>query len=363
MARNRKNADGSKYYKKIRRDNQSVPDSLLKLLIKQKYHLAGQHSAAKLCHWSDSVLKGGESCYKNKFYGIASHRCLQCTPVLLFCNHACVFCWRIMPERNLYGGFGGSRTNGGAAPLGVADDMPCKKFEWDEPEKIAGWLVKAQHDIISGYGGNALVKKELYAEAMSPMHVALSLTGEPTMYPHLERLLQEFHTRGMTTFLVTNGTFPERAERWKTYPTQFYVSMVAPNEEVYKKAIRPASPGLWKKYLKMLELMPEIGEKTRTVLRMTLARGVNDSDLEGYAAQIRLAKPHYIEVKSMVYVGGARQPERKLSLGSMLSMGEIEKLAEKLAEMTGYRLSEQHVPSRVVLLSRDAEAERNRILD
>jgi len=343
MARRKKGA--GKNYLRIRAENKSVPDLLLKLLIRQKYHLAGEHSAAKLCHWADSALKGGESCYKNKFYGIASHRCLQCTPVLLFCNHACVFCWRMMPERSL-----------------KFADMPGKRFVWDAPGKIVNGLLKAQKEIVSGYGGNGKVGKTLYDEANLPKHAALSLTGEPTMYPHLEKLLDEFHKRGMTTFLVTNGTFPERVENWKTFPTQFYVSMVAPNEEVYRKAIRPASAGLWKKYLRTLELMPKIGKKTRTVLRMTLARGVNDSDLESYAAQIKTAQPHYVEVKSMVFVGGARQPGRKLSMGSMLSMEEIESIGNRLAGMTGYMESEKHVPSRVLLLCRDEKAEKSRII-
>lgn len=345
MARKRQAMERRKSYQKARGENRTMPDALLKLLLKQKYHIAGQHSAAKLCHWADSTLKGGEGCYKNRFYGISSHRCLQCTPVLLFCNHACVFCWRMMPERKM--AFG---------------EMPGKRFEWDEPGKIADWLLRAQREIISGYGGNGKVSGALYKEALAPKHVAISLTGEPTMYPHLERLLEEFHERGMTTFLVTNGTFPERVERWKTLPTQFYVSMVAPSEKVYKKAIRPASPGLWKKYLRMLELMPQIGRRTRTVLRMTLARGVNESDLEGYARQIKIAQPHYVEVKSMVFVGGARQPGRGLSLSSMLSMQEIGGIAQKLAEMTGYQMADRHVLSRVALLCRDGQAEKDRMI-
>jgi len=345
MARRRQGSGETKYYRKARAGNRAIPDELLKKLIAQKYHVAGEHSAAKLCHWADETLKGGEGCYKNKFYGIASHRCLQCTPVLLFCNHACVFCWRMMPERKM-----------------KFDDMPGKRFEWDEPEKIADWLVAAQREIVSGFGGNPKVARKLFAEANSPKHVALSLTGEPTMYPKLEKLLEEFHKRGMTTFLVTNGTFPERVEKWKTLPTQFYVSMVAPNEEVYKKAIRPASVGLWKKYLRTLELMPAIGKRTRTVLRMTIARGVNDSDLEGYAAQIRAASPHYVEVKSMVFVGGARNQERGLAKSSMLEMDEVEGFAGKLAKMSGYIVSEGHIPSRVVLLCKDREAEKNRMI-
>jgi tRNA wybutosine-synthesizing protein 1 len=135
---------------------------------------------------------------------------------------------------------------------------------------------------------------------------------------------------------------------------------VAPNESVYKRHIRPKSAGLWKKYLRTLSLLPEMGRKCRTVLRMTLTRGINDSDLEGYAQQIRMAQPHYVEVKSMVYVGGARQPARNLSLGSMLSIQEIEEIAQKLSQMTGYLVSDKHVPSRIVLLCRDKAAEGNR---
>ena len=95
---------------------------------------------------------------------------------------------------------------------------------------------------------------------------------------------------------------------------------------------------------------------------MTLARRVNDSDLEGYAQQIKAAQPHYVEVKSMVFVGGARQPERGLSLGSMLEMEEVGGIARKLAEATGYIVSDGHPLSRVVLLCRDSEAEKNRLI-
>jgi len=318
-----------------------MPSGLLSLLIKQKYHLAGEHSAAKICKWADSSLKGEGECYKSRFYGISSHRCLQCTPVVQFCNHACVFCWRYMPEKEKYG-------------------KPAGNFSWDAPEKIAAGLVAAQKKIVSGYGGNRKVSGEKYSEARAPLHVAISLTGEPVMYPHLEGLVGEFHKKGMTTFLVTNGTFPERVAGWKTLPTQLYVSMVAPNEEVYAKAIRPAATGLWKKYLETLRMMPELGKRCRTVLRMTLVRGVNDSDLEGYAAQVKTAMPHYVEVKSMVFVGGARSPERGLSLSSMLSMDEIGEIAAKLAGMAGYRVADRHVPSRVVLLCRDEETLKDR---
>ncbi|HDM36274.1 MAG TPA: 4-demethylwyosine synthase TYW1, partial [Candidatus Syntrophoarchaeum butanivorans] len=38
-------------------------------------------------------MRGGEFCYKGRFYGVASHRCIQMTPTIL-CNQACIHCWR-----------------------------------------------------------------------------------------------------------------------------------------------------------------------------------------------------------------------------------------------------------------------------
>jgi len=342
MARVRRKLGTGKHYDALRRKNASLPDGMLARLVNQKYAVVGEHSAAKLCHWAGESLRDRGECYKSRFYGISSHRCLQCTPVLQFCNHACVFCWRMMPERDAYG-----------SVLG---------FEWNDAKFVADGLVAGQKTLVAGFGGNPEVKKALYVEALSPKHVALSLTGEPTMYPKMDQLLAEFHARGMTTFVVTNGTLPEAVAKWKTLPTQFYVSMVAPNEEIYRKFIRPSAPGLWKKYLRTLGMMPDIGKKTRTVLRMTIARGVNDCDLDGYAKQIKVAQPHYVEVKSMVFVGGARSPERGLTLESMLKMDEVEGIAHKLAEATGYRFTDTHVPSRVALLCRDEGTERNRMI-
>jgi tRNA wybutosine-synthesizing protein 1 len=340
MARRRRGIGDRKSYAELRGKNTSIPDALLKKLLQQKYAIVGSHSAAKLCKWAGDSVCGRGECYKAKFYGIASHRCLQCTSNLLSCNHACVFCWRVMPERDRY--------------------RKIKGLTWDEPGKIAGGLVAAQKKLVSGYGGNERADRKKFGEALSPKHAAISLTGEPCMYPKLGGLIAEFHKRGMTTFLVTNGTFPEALEKLAPLPTQLYVSMVAPNEDIYWKAMRPERKELWKNYLKTLALLPKIGEKTRTVLRMTLCRGVNDGDLEGYAKQIMLASPHYVEVKSMAFVGGARQPGRGLSLGSVLGTGEVGQIAGILAGKTGYKAVDEHSPSRVVLLCRDEKTEKDR---
>lgn len=345
MARRRPKTGEGKYFSSLCEKAGGMGKEGLAILVRQKYHLAGNHSAAKLCHWAKASLQGKGECYKSRFYGIKTHRCLQCTPCLQFCNHDCVFCWRALPWKGLEAIGKGS---GG--------------FSWGEPEKLVDALLEEQARIMSGFKGNPKVGKGQYDEAKKPAHAAISLSGEPCMYPHLGRLLGEFHSRGMTTFLVTNGTFPGRLAALEEPPTQLYVSMVAPNEEVYRKAIRPSSPKLWENYWETLRLLPKLGKRTRTVLRMTLARGINDSDFEGYAAQIKEAQPHYVEVKSMVFVGGARDPKRGLSLGSMLSMGEIEGIAGKLAALSGYFLADSHAPSRVALLCRDKKAADERKL-
>ncbi len=54
----------------------SIPDRVKEKLEKQQYRIAGSHSAVKTCTWLKHSLKGEGECYKSKFYGIDSHRCL-----------------------------------------------------------------------------------------------------------------------------------------------------------------------------------------------------------------------------------------------------------------------------------------------
>ena len=87
-----------------------IPD-FKTLLKKQGYALAGRHSAVKTCLWLRHAMNGQGFCYKSKFYGVQSHRCLQMTPTLM-CNQRCLFCWR---------------------PTEVPVPVP---EEWDSPEKL-----------------------------------------------------------------------------------------------------------------------------------------------------------------------------------------------------------------------------------
>lgn len=54
------------------------------------------------------------------------------------------------------------------------------------------------------------VKQEQLDEGLAPRHCALSLVGEPIMYPEINSLVDELHRRHISTFLVTNAQFPDR---------------------------------------------------------------------------------------------------------------------------------------------------------
>lgn len=59
------------------------------------------------------------------------------------------------------------------------------------------------------YIGVPGVKPERMAEGMQVKHCALSLVGEPIMYPEINALAGMLHDRGISTFLVTNAQFPD----------------------------------------------------------------------------------------------------------------------------------------------------------
>lgn len=71
---------------------------------------------------------------------------------------------------------------------------------------------------------------ERLTEGLSPRHCALSLVGEPIMYPEINTLVDELHRRRISTFLVTNAQFPEKIRMLKPItqvcmPT-FYCSLI-----------------------------------------------------------------------------------------------------------------------------------------
>ena len=77
------------------------------------------------------------------------------------------------------------------------------------------------------------VTKQRYAEAHQIKHCALSLVGEPIMYPHIQEFLDLLHAKDISTFLVTNAQFPERIRELGPV-TQFYISIDAATKDSLK---------------------------------------------------------------------------------------------------------------------------------
>lgn len=306
-----------------------IPSQLVQALRKQKYHLVGTHSGVKRCKWLNEALVHNRHCYKQKFYGIKSHQCLQMTPTLYHCTQQCVFCWR---------------AQNGDLQIGW-DEL--KLPSWDTPECIVESSIHAHERILTGYKGNADTDLGKLREAFTPKHVAISLTGEPTLYDPLGELIQTFQSRGMTTFLVTNGTQPSKLADLGQEPTQLYVSVCAPNEEVYGRVCRPQISGAWARLNDTLALLHSF--ECPTVIRTTLVRGLNTTRIDEYARLINKASPTYIEAKAYMHVGFSTL---RLGFESMPSHVEVKAFASILARKTGYRILDECSDSRVVLLSR-----------
>jgi len=305
-----------------------VPPQLIKTLKKQKYHIVGRHSAVKRCRWLYETLVHDRPCYKQKFYGIKTHQCIQMTPTLFYCTQQCLFCWRAQND-----------------DLTITwDEMKLPK--WDSPQKIVHESIKAQLDILSGYKGNTETNRQKLKEALTPKHAAISLTGEPTLYQPIGELIQAFHRKNFTTFLVSNGTMPSALAKLNEEPTQLYISLCAPDQKTHKRVCRPHIPKAWEKLNETLELLPSF--KCPTVIRITSVRNLNMKKAEAYAKIIKKADPTYIEPKAYMHVGFSRQ---RLNYENMPSHSEIREFAKQLAEETGYKVIDESEESRVVLLS------------
>lgn len=322
-------------------NEQNINEQLVKKsLEKQQYGFVGEHSACKICTYTKRSIKDEDVCYKQKFYGIRSHLCCQMTPIMI-CNNRCIFCWRDTS----------------------AHTSIKVKHKIDEPKDIINGCIKMQKKLLSGLGGFEKTNKEKWKQAYTPKHYAISLTGEPTLYPKLGALIKEIHFSGATSFLVTNGLQPEalkKLEKDSALPTQLYVSVDAPNKDLFKKIDQALLKNGWQRLMKTLKLLPELRKKTRTTLRFTIIKGMNDCLPEQWAEIISISKPLFVEVKAYMFVGSSRQ---RLLIENMPRHHEIIEFSKKICEHCGYKIIDEKKESRVVLLMKKDFKERKMKFD
>jgi tRNA wybutosine-synthesizing protein 1 len=292
------------------------------------YRLVGRHSGIQICRWTRAALIGRRLCYK-RWYGIRSHTCMQLTPSLQFCNLRCVFCWRSHSGQRLK-----------------------SRNAWDPPAEVLDEAIVAQRKLLSGFKANPNVTEKLFEESMTPKHVAISLDGEPTLYPFIGALIYEVNRRGMTSFLVTNGTMPSRLEEIaasKSEPTNLYLSLYGPDSQTYDNVTRPMVPDAWQRVLTSLRLMHRF-KRSRTILRLTLVKGQNMNSPGKYSRLVTEAAADIVELKGYSWLGESKQ---RLPISAMPYHSEIRDFAKRVARFSGYEHVAEDSVSRVVMLARD----------
>jgi len=300
-----------------------------------KYGIAGAHSGVQICSWNKKALRQEGVCYKQKFYGVECEKCAQMSPSVLWCNENCIFCWR---------------------PMEWMRDSDMSKIEIDEPKKIIDETVKERTKLLMGYGGLDSLSKERFEAALIPSHWAISLSGEPTLYPKICELIVELKAMPETksVFLVTNAQKKEVFEKMDANkdfcPDQLYVSLDAPNEELFNKVNRPYAKDGWSKLLASLKVISKL--KTRKLIRITLIKDLNDSQelLKQWSEIVKIMSPEFVEVKSYMHLGLSRD---RLTHENMPLFEDIENWANAFAKESGYVVKDSSPPSRIVLLVRE----------
>jgi tRNA wybutosine-synthesizing protein 1 len=296
-------------------------------LRKAKYGVFN-HSAVELCHWTKKSFADQGDCYKHKFYGISTHRCMEMTPTAMNCENRCVYCWR---------------------PTEFYDTLEMPPELVDEPDAIVENLIEERRKLIVGFYGDARNNKKKIDESLLPTHYAISLSGEPTMYPKLPQLIKYLKSLKATKsiFLVTNGQEPQMLQKLSdedALPTQLYLSTNASNRKMFYRINRPLHNDAWERWMKSLRFLADVN--TRTVLRMTLIRDYNDNlqFVNEFSEMMLQGNPHFIELKSYMHIG---MSTKRLKENNMLDMGEIQKFS---SELPGFSIMDESEISRIVVL-------------
>lgn len=359
-----------------------------------------KHAAYKPCYWTAQSLRTGgrRQCYKHNF-GIESHQCIQSTS-FRGCNIACSFCWRdvegrqhsfeklddpseiatqlIETQTSLIQHSLPTALENYDIMIKIVRILSSGKCSLPElAEKCETSRQKTDDALIDLRNANVVVKSgpkvfelkegfvshvlsdvesieiveklvasregiiNVHLEAAKPKHVAISYDGEPTMYTRLGELISEFRKRGISTFVVTNGTFPERIMEMKetgNLPTQLYVTMAAPDKETYLKVCSSVKPYFpvhadhWERLNKTLGLLSSLD--CRTVIRITSVRGVNMISPELYRERIKKSNPSFLEVKGFSITGNAPRISERLGVTS---------IGEKNTEL--YKIAFQYAPT------------------
>ncbi len=308
-----------------------IKPNVAEQLKKAKYGVS-DHSTVELCHWTKKSFKGEGDCYKHKFYGISTHRCMEFSPAGMHCENRCIYCWR---------------------PMEFYDSLSMDPQNVAEPQEIVSKLMEERKKLIMGYYGDSRNDKQKIDESLLPSHYAISLSGEPTMYPKLPQLIKYLKSLNETKsiFLVTNGQEPQMLKKLQeedALPTQLYLSTNAADYESFMRINRPKYKDSWERWNQSLDMLKELD--TRTVIRITLIRDYNTTQemIPAFAKMLEKSSPHFIEIKSYMHIG---RSTNRLEREHMLDFEEVKKFTERIAKNTRkFSIMDESIISRIVIL-------------
>jgi len=309
---------------------------------KKQYGFFGSASI-QVCEWNKQALRtnGKKHCYKQDFYGADTLSCHQIAPTTFWCNNSCIFCWR--PK----------------------EYMGSKPSESINPKDMIEGLIEKRKKLLQGFYGSQ--KERVVDKATKEQkHWAISLSGEPTLYQQLPELICELKNRKgtETVFLVSNGQNPKmltKLAQTNSLPTQLYISMVAPNEKLYKTITCNKESNGWKKYLRSLAMLKLLN--TRIVIRFTLIKGKNDDKktLKEFAEVLEVVGSDFIEIKSYMWIGMSR---KRLVEDNMPTHEYTRKITMDLLKlMPSYKFENEKKISRIVLLKNKSSKYKTKIIN
>uniref|UniRef100_A0A671WMX0 tRNA-yW synthesizing protein 1 homolog (S. cerevisiae) n=1 Tax=Sparus aurata TaxID=8175 RepID=A0A671WMX0_SPAAU len=218
---------------------------------------------------------------------------------------------------------------------------------WILQEKILQDSLEKHQNMIRQFRGVPGVKPERYEEGLAVKHCALSLVGEPIMYPEINTFIRLLHSHHISSFLVTNAQFPQEI-RSLVPVTQLYVSVDASTKDSLKKIDRPLFKDFWPRFLDSLRALGE--KRQRTVYRLTLVKAWNVEEMQAYSELIALGQPDFVEVKGVTYCG--ESSASSLTMANVPWHQEVVAFVQQLADMLPqYEIACEHEHSNCLLIA------------
>ena len=215
------------------------------------------------------------------------------------------------------------------------------------PETILAGVHRLQKKALAGYNAvlDNTVTEEKWKEALAPKHVAISLSGEPTLYSRLPELADLFNANGYTTFVVRTArtrTCSQNAGRSSSTSRSMHLT------ETYERpACRWATrTGTGAGYRRAL---PNYQQNARRC-GSRLSPGTTTQSRRATPGSSRTQGHTFVEVKGYMYLGYSRN---RLQRNNMPEHAQVRKFAERITASCDYKIRDENPLSRVICLERE----------